>query len=100
MNWKRGSATGRHCETVSRMRGSFNPVRKFAESCRCSNLADLPYIPRVQIMRITDTAFVKAKFRPNKVKSFALLASKPFAITKNSCRNRAGQQIHQTLPKL
>src|SRR5437667_888100 len=86
MNWKRGSAIGRHCEPGSRTRGRFHPVRKFAESCRCANLADLPYIPRVQIMRITDTAFVKAKCRPEKVKSFARLASKPFAITENSCR--------------
>ncbi|PYI54172.1 MAG: hypothetical protein DMC62_04675 [Verrucomicrobia bacterium] len=61
------------------------------------NLADLPYIPPAQMMRIRDATFVKAKCPLKKVKSFARLTSKPFAITGSSCRNRAG---HQTLPQL
>jgi biopolymer transport protein ExbB len=44
-------------------------------------------------MRIKDTTFDKAKRRLKKVKSFARLASKAFAITEKSYRNRADHQI-------
>jgi hypothetical protein len=43
---------------------------------------DLPYILQERMMRIKDTTFEKRSVG-KKVKSFARLASKPFAITGN-----------------
>jgi hypothetical protein len=47
---------------------------------------DLPYILRERMMRIKDTTFDKRSVGLKKVKSFARLASKPFAITEESHR--------------
>jgi biopolymer transport protein ExbB len=54
---------------------------------------DLPYILRERMMRIKDTTFDKRSVGLKKVKSFARLASKPFAITEESHRNRTNHRI-------
>jgi len=56
-----------------------------------ANLRDLPYIPAVEILRIKDVT-LENEGRLKKVKSFARLAIKPFAITGNSY-GQADQQI-------
>ena len=55
-----------------------------------ANLRDLPYIPAVEILRIKDTT-LENEGRLKKVKSFARLAIKSFAITGNFY----GQADHQ-----
>jgi biopolymer transport protein ExbB len=56
-------------------------------------LTDLPYIPPVEIFRIKDATFEKRSVDgKKKVKSFARLAGKPFAIRGNSYRNRTNHQ--------
>jgi biopolymer transport protein ExbB len=54
---------------------------------------DLPYILRERMMRIKDATFDKRSVGLKKVKSFARLASKAFAITGKSYRNRTNHQI-------
>ncbi len=60
---------------------------------------DLPYILRERMMRIKDATFDKRSVGLKKVKSFARLASKPFAITEKSYRNRTNHQIPASIMK-
>ncbi len=55
-------------------------------------MTDLPYIPVAEIFRTKDATFEKRSV-DKKVKSFARLAGKSFAIRGNSYRNRANHQI-------